>query len=494
MASKETVKMGVGPPLEVDDFPPTPKPLNLPNMMKIWGPSAIALGVGVGAGEWLIGPAAVARYGLVLLWVLTVSVFLQLMIDLECNRYTVYCGEPMLNGYMRVKPGPKLWGSFWIGIGLLQAAWPGWALASATALAAGYLGRIPDPAKFPADKGLVVMFGYLTYLLVVALVLFGPKIERSLEIANWGMMIFGIGTVTILAVAFAPPAKWGEAAIGLLSFGSIPKGADWLLISAFAGYCGLGGFPNNVIANWYRDKGVGMGAKVGYIPALIGGKVIKVSPVGKVPRMTEGNKREWKNWWRIMQSDMVVVFWGGSMIGMVLPSLLWSSFLPLGSIAPPWAIAAFLPEAMAEKVGFAVGWVLVLAVGFVVLFSTQLGFVEGPVRAITDMVWWASSGVRKWAKEDIRRVYYVVLGVNVVWGLIGMNLTAPFILLLLGAAFANLLFMCQALMTLYTNRTFLPKEFRPQLWRQLALIGGVLWYGFFFFNWVAFQFFGFGIK
>jgi len=50
------------------------------------------------------------------------------------------------------------------------------------------------------------------------------------------------------------------------------KGVDLLLLGALDGYSAYGGFGNNAITNWYREKGYGMGGKIGYIPGAIGGK------------------------------------------------------------------------------------------------------------------------------------------------------------------------------------------------------------------------------
>jgi hypothetical protein len=37
-----------------------------------------------------------------------------------------------------------------------------------------------------------------------------------------------------------------------------------------------------------------------------------------------------------------------------------------------------------------------------------------------------------------------------------------------------------AVMTIRLNRKFLPKEYRPSLWRELLLVGSLLFFGFFF--------------
>src|SRR5512146_2533990 len=104
-----TVSAGDLPAWRVMDLP-APPAYNFRNVLAIIGPGTILLGVSMGSGEWLIGPAVAARYGPQLLWVTTVSVILQLLLNVEMIRYSLYAGEPIYTGFMRTKPGPTFWG------------------------------------------------------------------------------------------------------------------------------------------------------------------------------------------------------------------------------------------------------------------------------------------------------------------------------------------------------------------------------------------------
>ena len=72
------------------------------------GPAVIAFGGSIGGGEWLMGPALFVKYGLVLLWITTVSTTLQTFFNLEMTRYTLVTGEPITIGFMRLKPASIL--------------------------------------------------------------------------------------------------------------------------------------------------------------------------------------------------------------------------------------------------------------------------------------------------------------------------------------------------------------------------------------------------
>ena len=76
-------------------------------------------------------------------------------------------------------------------------------------------------------------------------------------------------------------------------------------------------------------------------------------------------------------------------------------------------------------------------------------------------------------------MYYTVLGVVVVWGMIAMLLRQPTTLLLIGANIAGAIFVVAALHVLYLNIRVLPAALRPPLWRRLCLVAMALFYAFF---------------
>jgi uncharacterized membrane-anchored protein len=469
----DKVPAGELPPWEVADLP-APPPFSWKNAAAIIGPGAILLGISIGSGEWLIGPATTAKYSATLLWVATASIILQVIINTEFARYTLYTGEPIYTGFMRTKPGPAFWGIVYSVLAFLQVGWPGWALSAATAIAAAFLGRLPTAN----DRPTVLFWGYVTFLLAIAIVAFGRRIERTLELAEWFMIFWILYFLVIIGVFFVSAGTWLTVAKGFVSFGSLPQGADWLLLGGFAAYAGAGGVGNSTISNWLRDKGFGMGKVVGFIPALVGGQRIALTHEGKIFPVTRENVRRWTQWWKYLAVDQYLVWTVGCFLGMFLPALLTVQFIPPGTDISGFAVAAFQAQYLSQVWGPAM-WFLTLLCGFWILFSTQLGITDLFARMVTDMLWTGSARIRAWRGGDVRLVYYGVLLVFTIWGAIAINLAQPLILILIGANMAGFNFIVLSLHTLYVNRKFLPPELRPPLWRELTLVLAALFFAFF---------------
>ena len=98
------------------------------------GPGVIALGVSIGSGEFLLGPAAFVQHGLSLLWVVIVAVTFQTIFNTEVMRYTLATGEPVFTGFMRTRPSSTLWAWVYAMLYFLQVGWPAWAGTAAAAI------------------------------------------------------------------------------------------------------------------------------------------------------------------------------------------------------------------------------------------------------------------------------------------------------------------------------------------------------------------------
>jgi len=202
--------------------------------------------------------------------------------------------------------------------------------------------------------------------------------------------------------------------------------------------------------------------------------------------MTPENLARWRGWWRVVAIDQWGVFFTGALLGMALPAILYTIFIQPGRDIRGMSIAAELAFAILARGGPLLGGLVALMSAWV-LFKTQLDNIEGMTRALTDILWTGSRRVRNLDaagnSRDVRWLYYTLLAIIVVWGVIALRLTQPIILLQMAANIAGLVMVISALHILYVNVKFLPAEIRPPMWRRAALVGMAVFYGMFVWMW-----------
>lgn len=472
-------------PWKLAELPAPPQPRGF-GWFSAVGPGVIVLGSSIGSGEFLLGPAAFVKYGLSLLWVVGVAALLQTLLNVELMRYTMATGEPIFTGFMRSRPHSTFWAWIYSILFFLQMGWPGWAGAAAGAVFFLFAKRLPAAA----DANLVYVIGIGLFLVCGLILLVGRRIERTLEVLNWIMVVFIIGGFGTLALFFVAPSTWTAALAGFVgydtasgSFQFIPRGADFFLLGAFAAYAGAGGVINLTLSNWARDKGYGMSSTVGYIPAAVGGKKVALAHSGSTFKPTPEAMKRWQGWWRIIRVDQWGIYFTGAILGMVLPAMLYVTFVPRGSDIRGLGIAAALAQAVGSQKGAIFGG-MIAVLGVWILFKTQLDILEGMTRAVTDILWTGSRRIRAWRGGDVRVVYYGVLVVVSLWGIVALRLTQPIVLLALSANMAGIIFVISSLHLLYVNTRLLPVELRPPMWRRLALVALALFYGGFVTLWL----------
>ena len=199
-------------PFGHDDLPAPPDPKGM-QWIGVLGPGVIVLGAAIGSGEYLLGPALFVKYGFVLAWVMLASLIFQTIFNQEVMRYTLYTGEPVISGFMRTRPKSGFWATVYGVLWFLQQGWPGWASAAAGAVFFLFAGRVADDAS-AADTSTLYWIAVGCYALCVLIVLFGRRIERTLEILNWILVTVIIGGFIIMVAVFTSPSTWWQAVVG----------------------------------------------------------------------------------------------------------------------------------------------------------------------------------------------------------------------------------------------------------------------------------------
>lgn len=467
---------GCLPAWNVDDLP-DPKPITKKNLLGLIGPGLVLAGGSIGTGELIMGPQVAARYHGALMWIALLSVLAQVVLNTEVMRYTLCTGEPVMSGYFRSKPGPRFWLFFYV---LLDfAGWlPTLASLSAEVLVVAVRGLGPMDSV-PPDT--VRMVSYFVFLGCASLSLFGGKIFNTLQVVIGGKVIFVLIYMLFTTIFFVSAKTWGDIWGGLFDFTRVPRDSagnvsiDWGIVAALAGFSGVGGLGNIMASNYVREKGWGMGAKVGAIPSAFGGHKVELSHVGTMLRDTPANRDRFRRWCQYLMVDQYGVWAAASLVAIMLPCLLGAQYLQLDSVDAPtggnWRWAA----ALAQDFGAAKGPIfrtLTLVVALVILIPGQFYVIDSTARRWTDAIWSGSRRARLLDQKRIAHLYYTLAAIYVGWGMCVFTFFPKLsgsTMMIIGANLANLAIATTVLHTWYVNRRFLPASVRPSVGKQIAM-------------------------
>lgn len=429
-------------------------------------------GANIGGGEWLFGPLVTAQYGGQVLWLATVSILVQVAYNLSVMRYALYTGESIFVGFFRVWPGPLFWTFVYLAFEF-GAIWPYLASNAAVPLAAVILGRLPAQA----DAAFVRTLGYAVFLSAFVPLIFGGKIYTALERVMVTKLILVLAYLGFVALFFTHASTWWEVASGFYRFGSLPEGnINWATLAAFSAVAGAGGLTNAAFSLYARDKGWGMGSRVGAIPSAIGGRTIKLSHTGKVFDLNDETLPRWQRWLRVIRRDQFLLWGPGCVIGMALPAVFSLEFIRgVGNIEGN-AAAALTAQAIAVRHG-AIFWYATLLCGFVIMAPTQVSQIDTIARRWTDILWVGWGRLRHLDEHKVKYVYYAILAVYCLWGLTALRLTPnPLVLAIASGVMWNFALGFTALHTLAVMRRLLPRQLRPGVLESLGLIACAVFY------------------
>jgi hypothetical protein len=481
-----TYQLGVSrPPLQVADLPTPEEVWRVPNVGRreafkyAIGPSFIALGAAIGSGEWLLGPLSVGKRGFVGIgWIITVSILLQVIYNIECSRYVIATGEVPIVGFARVPPGRFFWVPFSLFLIFFAYIWGGWAKGAADGLFSLLNGRVPTPD----DKGAVELLAILLLAAILGITVGFRRITRGLEFVNGGIVAFVILFLVILSVIIVPLDVWWSGLRGFVTPAAPPKGITATEVGSLAGFAALLSGFNWVFLNHYRDKSYGMGYRVGYLTGMRGQRS-QVKSSGFTFPDDAKNRLQWWRWKRLLYLDQWGVFLVGAVVGMLVPTSLMRHLALTSGRQPERAtVTTFAADVLGNQYG---RWLfyLTLFVGFLILFSTQLGIFEVLVRNATDAAN-ISPRIQEALGGDPRRFYFTFMVVLLATIGIVLHFFQPTELIQISANMSNLGAIIFPFVFIYLNRR-LPKAARPTKWAYIGLMANVVFFGFFFLNFVV---------
>jgi len=486
VADIRTQQLGTSrPPLALMDLPEPEEAFGVPRLgareiIKFAvGPSLIALGISIGSGEWLLGPQAVGQYGFIGVgWVILVSAVLQTFYNVECARTVMATGEAPVVVWGRVPPGFLLWVPLSVFIILFAFIAGGWAAAAGQGVYALVHGSVaPAGAEEPRLWAIALLV--VVFLLTAA----AKRISRTLELANWVMVGTILVTLVLIDLFVVPFSQWWEGIRGFFTPAAPPKGITATQLGALAGFTALASGLNWYVMGHYRDKGYGMGFRTGFIAGMRGERKELLSSGVTFPD-DELNAGRWRRWYRLLMIDMWGVFFIGAILGMLLPTILMARAVELSGTRPTAGnVPTFVAGVLDQEYGRAMFYVA-LALGVLILFSTQLGIFEAMVRVTTDAAHATSPKLRQLIEGDPRRFYYPFMLVLLVVIAVILHQALPVSLVQWSANMSNLGALIYPFLLMYLNSK-LPRPARPRPWHYVLLGLNVLFFGFFFVNFVA---------
>ena len=472
---------GSGPPFRLPGRVP-----RVPRLRHIIGPSVIALGMGLGAGEFLLWPNLVTVNGYSIWWLFWVGVVTQFIVISEIERWTLATGESVFGGMARLDRR-GLWPWFFLAATLVSFFWPGWASQSAD-FAVRIIASITG-AQLAWQPIALLMLAFIWAGLALSKIVYNALERFEIALVAGFFPLLGI----TLAVVGLLPADVLSLVEGAVVVGRAPpmllSGDQFPTLLIAVAYAGTGGTLLLAQSLWIRDKGFGMAVHQGRIAGLRG-RNEEVSDTGFVFDATDaGALARFRAWMRVARRELLVTFVVLIILSVVITSLLVTATLGTGNtdLAGDLTGMVVRQSDMIEETGGVWLRVAFLLGGAFVLFSTQLGIVDTVTR-ITGSVFYERYGrhTRFWTLKRsflfFLTAFVFASAAIIVASWVGGEALAAlqpnFLLIVAGPATITSMYV-YTLVVGVMNVDRLPAALAPPLWKRLGMVWAAILWGWF---------------
>ncbi|MDX1660195.1 MAG: Nramp family divalent metal transporter [Gemmatimonadota bacterium] len=473
---------GHGEPFKRHDEVP-----KVPRLRDVMGPSVIALGMGLGAGEFLLWPNLIAVNGFSIWWLFWIGVLTQFVVISEIERWSLATGESVLAGMGRLTKRP-FWPWFFLVATLLSFFWPGWASQSADFTRMTVNALAGEEALGSWQPIALIMMAFIWAALGLSKIVYNALERFEIVLV---LLFFPLLFVALIAAGILP-GDVVALAKGAVSIGSAPdtllSGEQFPTLLIAVAYAGSGGTLLLAQSLWVRDKGFGMSAYQGRIAGIRGENEPLESPGFAFSARVRLAVERFRAWMGLAERELLATFVVLILLSVVITTLLVGATIGTGRVDLAGDLNGTVlaqAEVLQERTG---AWLAILFLmgGAFVLFSTQVGIVDTVTRITGDIVFERIGRKRGWT---LKRTFLILLTVFVgasaaviviSWAL-GEDVSAlePDFLVLIAGPFTIASMYAFAVAIAILNTAHLPAPARMPRWKLVGMWWAIVLWGWF---------------
>ncbi|MGC7102087.1 Nramp family divalent metal transporter [Amycolatopsis lurida] len=395
--------------------------------LRFLGPGMITSAAVVGSGELITATTLGAEVGFVLLWLVFVSTFVKVAVQIEVARWSISTGRPAIDGYDQVPP--RVRGRGWVTylaiLMFLQFLTSQAGVLGAAGLALSILMPIDgDPASTVS-----IGFWGLVMVLVAIMVHFTNR-YAIVERFSTGLVLLVTVAVGVLVLGLqATPFAWSAADLASGMQFQLSAGAMGVALAMF-GLTGVGAGEITSYSYWCVEKGY-----AAWTGPNDGSDGWAERARGWIAVM---KKDAWLSWIIYTLSTAAFYILGAAVLN------------PQGLVPEGTGVLTTISRIFSDTLGSWAGTIFLIFAA-ITLFKTILANVPSLCRQIANSV--ALFGFFDWSDPVARGRWMrgLMIVMPVCWGFLGVLVNSPLALVVLGGILNALYLLAVAVAAVYLS-------------------------------------------
>lgn len=443
--------VGTGPSVAHDPYLLTADKIKEPpqgwgSSVRFLGPGMITSAAVVGSGELITATALGAEVGFLLLWLVFVSTFVKVAVQIEVARWSISTGQSAIEGYNRVPPRflKRGWVSYLAVLMFLQFLTSQAGVLSAAGIALSLL--VPIGGDSPTTLSIGI---WVSVMVVVAIAIHFANRYDIVEKVSTALVVIVTAAVVVMVFGIqATPFAWtaGDFAGGMQF--QIAAGAMGVALAMF-GLTGVGAGEITSYSFWCVEKGY-----AAWTGPNDGSDAWVARARGWISVM---KKDAWLAWVVYTLSTAAFYILGAAVLH------------PQGLVPEGNEVITTLSRIFTDTIGDWVGVVFVVFAALA-LYKTILANVPSLSRQVANAI--AVFGVFDWSDSKARDRWLrgVMIVQPILWGVLGVVASSPVLLVIIGGILNALYLVAVSVACIYLSF----KETDPRIRDGRAFTGYLL--------------------